>query len=66
YGHLKEGETMRYALETHDYAVVYIRTGHLVVGHDDLQAGDEVRIHNEPVLFAQARTDTEFVAVVTW
>lgn len=66
YGFLKEGETVNYALEPHDFVVVYIRTGHLAVGHVDVRAGDELRIHNEAVLFAQAKEDTEFVAVVTW
>lgn len=66
YGHLKEGETISYALEAHDYAVVYVRTGHLAIGHEDLHAGDELRIHDEEMLFAQAREDTEFIAVITW
>lgn len=66
YGNLGEGNAENYALKKDDYAFIYVRSGHLVIGHNDLKAGDQLRIHDEEKLFIQAKEDTEFVMVVTW
>ena len=66
YGYLKDGDHIVHALKSDDYALIYVRSGHVVVSHHDLKAGDELRVHGEENLAIHARENTEFVMVVTW
>lgn len=62
-GVLEAGKTLEHQVEQGDGTFIYLQTGTLLVNGVQMEAGDQLRIEEEPVLAFQATSQAKFILI---